>query len=395
MTPLHQIPSYKWWCALFIAAWLLCLPIRSWCSQGQPMAGQADNAAFYYQKAIDLANIPPWDQLEIIRDIIENGWQEDHQDLIEILQDNQAAFAELKKGLAQPRCDFSDGKEKEYEYLYEKPIPNYIPYRNLAWLVLFEGRLLQKKGRHSQALDRYLATLTFATHLSQGGDFIGYLISTTLIARAGKPIERYLNRVDLAPKFYQRIFEALKNTQTQKSSFAQAMRSEKLSMMSAVEHMCKILEDKGVNKLKKRDPNLSDEQARQILGRRFPVKIIQDEYNKLFNEYFGYLIKAAGSCDPQDWEMAHQKILALQKETGVDKFDESKFHQTLWTLKVAASSVMIAFPHPAVKRYFCKKFAKYLFSFGIPTYYSNNGTKMCRKEAQFNALLQAAAAKIQ
>lgn len=392
MKPLQQIPSYKCWCALLIGAWLLCLPIRSWCSQEQPMADQADNAAVYYQKALDVAKLPSEDQIKIIVKIIENGWQEDHQDLIALLQDNQTAFAELKKGLAQPRCDLSD--EKKYEYL-SKLIPDYLKYRDLASLVMLEGRWHQKKGRHSQALDRYLATLTFARHISQGEDLIAYLASTTLIALACKPIEAYINRSDLTPQFYQRIFNALKETQTQRASFTKAMRWAKLSTVPVIERTLKKLEDEDVNRLKKQDPNLSDEQARQVFRRRFPVNIIQDEYNKLADEYYGYLIKAAGSCDPQDWEIADQKILALKKETGF-KSDESDFYKYLRAYKAMASAVMINFPHPAVKRYFCKKFAKYHFSVGIPVMIKlhSSGLKMCRKEARINAVLQAAQAKV-
>jgi len=159
------------------------------------------NAASFYRKANSMLFMPHREFRrgfnKRIKGIINKGWLDGNEDLMEILTKNREAINLFKKATKLSNCNFMFGKSMKPTI--EAPILSYWNELDLAKLILVEARFYEKKGRLNLALDNYLSVLRFANHLGQQkfSILISKVTETIVQKLLYIPLTQYINRRDI------------------------------------------------------------------------------------------------------------------------------------------------------------------------------------------------------
>ena len=257
------------------------------------------NAAIHYLKAIKLMDYPVSIKRRFeIQEAIKKGWSAEAKELEKILQKNEKALNELKKGLEYKRCDFNLGKK--YKYSLEKNLPPFLEIFNLSNLLLLKGRYYEKEAENKKALDTYLSSLTFAYHISLSNDTPSKTLALTIEENALPLLKNYLNLADKEDCL--KISAFIKDFLNKHFSMEEVIKGEKEFFISNLQ----IIVDK-VKTIKE----TQDEIKRK--KKKFIQKLVE-EGNKLLDDYYGALTKAVESNEDEDWQVVEDKSLKLRED---------------------------------------------------------------------------------
>jgi len=314
------------------------------------------NAAFLYQEAVSLFKKLPPTVKEKIERIIQEGWIADNQDVKGYITKNKKAIDKFKEATKLNYCDFTFGKK--IKNIMEEKAPNYAEISNLVRLTIAEAKLFEKEKRLNLALDNYLAVLRFISHLEKQKKFILFSKLYTIYFQRllFKSLAGFINQIRLSRQNCYTLLNALISLRNNKKGLKDAFVEEKENMKNMEKMLMEEAKEKGV------------------YSHEFYQKF-NSEFNRLIDEFYGYLIVAFQENNLQYYE---EKITQFRKN----------LEKEIGSLNLAQNILRESFskntPYLAAKILAC--IAMPSFSKAITNYYISL--------AELNILITAAAVKL-
>ncbi len=136
------------------------------------------NALIYYVKAADDPAIQKAiNYRQLIDQTLDQGWTEESEPLIGILDSCQNAFNLVRKGVALDHAEFHDLAE----YGANAPIMNFLNVQTLAKLICVQGKLRESKSDWEAALGNYLDAIHIGVdHQSRNAALISALLGVSI-----------------------------------------------------------------------------------------------------------------------------------------------------------------------------------------------------------------------
>ena len=259
-------------------------------------ANNETNAAVLYEKASSMLTDIPRDFWGKTKDIRENGWVSENEQVKEILRENQAAIDEFKRATKLENCDFTFGKE--IKMTAATPMPQYTKQYRLAGLVMLEGRLYERKGRPDLALKNYLTVLRFASHMNQQKKFvISKMVGLIAQKYAYPALEQYIKQERPSSQDYRSLLINLVSLKIKRRGLESAFEVEKEMVQNSARMIGEEAKQKG----------------------EYSEAFFQEFYrevDRLANEFYGYAIVAFKKNEPAVYEETIiQFAKDLKKET--------------------------------------------------------------------------------
>lgn len=250
------------------------------------------NAAVIYKESIaNLKGIPD-NFIDKTKDVINNGWLPEHNDLKEILSQNQKAIDEFKRAAQLTHCDFTFGKIVEKTASSPLPISGNI--FTPARLVLLEARLYEKENKMDLALKDYISILKFKNHLDRQENFILFFKTAGIITQKliYAPLTQYIIRKDLTLLECRALQDALLFMKDNRIGLEKVFEEEKEISRNTIRGL-------GV-----------EAKPRGKYNENF-YQTLYKEFDNLSDEFSRYLIESVRENRPEIYE---EKINAFNKE---------------------------------------------------------------------------------
>lgn len=279
------------------------------------------NAAFGYKKAISMLTDLPDDFGKQTRDVTDNGWGEDNEELKDLLIKNQAAIRKFKKAANLPKCDFlyritleeyldkhSDESLGALDALDEYDeclvsIETLRKYGDLAHLVILEGRLFETEGKPDDALENYVSALKYTIHLSQEKTdvLMSRLYERLTLKRIYTPLCQFINHENVNKKQCNLLLDTLISLRKNRIDLERVSEQRKKGFTRVIQKVIQMMVDE-VKQYKAYDP---------IFYRQFYL-----EFNKLHDEFYKYQIAGCRQNSPEKCRQTKEQMRErLLKET--------------------------------------------------------------------------------
>jgi predicted house-cleaning noncanonical NTP pyrophosphatase (MazG superfamily) len=274
----------------------------------------SDNAAVYYNKAFDLLKYPDSQKLDNeINEIIKDGWQHEHPEVIHLLRENNISLEAFRKGTELAHCDFESGHKGKY--LFEKNIPAANAWR-LCTIVLLMGRYHETQKEYEKAVDLYLASLKYAYHISQDNLSISKATAFVVENWTFKPIEDYLNHQVIEKRLCQKITAHLDGYIKKRSGVVKLIETQKEEAKSIPKMVGDVFLKKAVERYRHYPEVVAKAAA-------FREAFILQAYKDI-DYYYGNYIRAAMAHEEKHWEFAMVESEKLNKQVAAYLEDDSK-----------------------------------------------------------------------
>jgi len=192
------------------------------------------NAAIEYVKAINLYVKRPDELDDLYQYVMRNVWIDEADKVIPWLEKNAGAIAAVREGAkkADSKFPFFGGPGVS---LYELLLPHLGRMRELARLVVVQGKYLEHQKKYRQALDTYLVAAKLGYHVSREPFLISGLVGIACDSIAAKRIESCIlrNRLDTDTLTY--LLDRLHVVGTAAENYQIAMAAEKAGNLWAVD----------------------------------------------------------------------------------------------------------------------------------------------------------------
>lgn len=265
-----------------------------------------ENAAVYYQKAMDLLKYPESTEVQNkLQGIINGGWKGEDKEIENILEENEPSLNEFQRGVLLKKCDFDFGKN--YKYLALKQYPNILKIRKISNLLLLKGRHYEKEESFDKAIDIYLSIFTFARHISQDNSLVGKMLALAVEKNAYIPLNNYLNSKEINKGICQKILTYLEDYEKQHFPARELIEADKAFFVSTMQMSVDGLNDKITQALLNVD--------RRNRGVALQNEVLR-QAQAFADRYYGNFIKAIETNKDSDWEFAINEFNSLRKEVG-------------------------------------------------------------------------------
>jgi hypothetical protein len=238
---------------------------------------------------------------------VEKGWPKDHEDLKDLLIQNETCISLLKKGLSLDQCDFHIGRKQDY-YFNKEVLPLLEAWQS-GNLLLLEGRRHESRGKSAEVVDAYLSCLSFAAHLAQERSLASRTVGLRLEQRACRLIGEYLQSEKPARKTCRKISSFLDKHEQGRypaKSFVEEEREVFLSMLQMLAD--EIDPEKGSD----------DEQRKKVMD--FKAELLK-QGRLLCGKYLALYDKAVESNREKDWKAASREIKRLKETVNPQRKD--------------------------------------------------------------------------
>jgi len=211
-------------------------PREEWIKAGLPVREVRDeeNAAIEYIKAINLYVEEPEKLRDIYDYVQQNVWVEEASALLLWLKENEAAIAAVREGAKKKDCAFPLLKEKGESFIAAL-LPHLSPMRNLARLLVIQGKYLESQKKYREALDTYLAVTRMGYHVSKEPILISGLVGIAVDAIGAKAIEGCILRKKLDTRTLSYLLERLSSAPSPAQNYEISISGEKAFGMSIVD----------------------------------------------------------------------------------------------------------------------------------------------------------------
>ena len=152
--------------------------------------------------------------------VAQKGWVGKHPEFEKYLHENAAALAELREGFKKPYCSMPT-----VENYYTK-MSYILPFRDMARLLMAEGRMLEAKGQYEAAYQNFTGGAKFGYGIARNGAFIHYLVSTGVVDIALIAIRRSLANPGASADTYAKVARWLEELERTQVSLAEMYRQE-------------------------------------------------------------------------------------------------------------------------------------------------------------------------
>jgi hypothetical protein len=342
----------------------------------------SDNAATYYNRAFELCTYTYKSSIgEKVLEVAKNGWVEEDKKLEKLLKKNEPAIAEFEKGIKLQKCDFAFGET--HDNPYTEPVANLLKTQALAHLILLKGRLVERNGDYSRAIEQYLSALTFAEHISQNKLLISVMVTSAIQVLTLRPLQQYLENEQADSKICKQILTFLQKISSKKGTLVEAMAREREGFnwsgrLCITGWQNKIAEDAG--KL-----NKDKMQKTEIF-----INSLSESFKAVADKYYGALIQFAktnSAADKQHFENEISYLTnkyptedkALEKvtqfESSLLKDPDSRTEETANTLAGLLAAIALPNLAPAMEHYYLPeaKFRALLAAAAIRVYAAEKG----------------------
>lgn len=182
-----------------------------------------DNALIHYQLASKLMPpIPRGAQIDLVKQVLEQGWKEEANLSVPYIATFQPMFEEIRKGTA---LDYAMGIG--WEQGPATPIPNFLAAQISAKMLCVEGRYFESQGEYRRALDNYMTALTMGRDFSAPeGTLISYLISIAIESISLKQLHHLVASGNLDRTTLDYVLARLSMIEETQATSAEAFRSE-------------------------------------------------------------------------------------------------------------------------------------------------------------------------
>lgn len=190
-----------------------------------------DNAMIYYHKASYLLPSSSDQETELVKKVLDEGWESGGESLKPFLDAFQPAFVEVRKGAA---LDYAKNVEPTD---FSTPIPNFISAQRMSRMLCAEGRLFESQGRIEDALQNYLTVLTMGRDYgSENAILIGGLISMAVKSVALRQINRLVTSWEIkdAKLLTDVLLPRLKAIENTSEPIVNAFKAEKKMLAGAI-----------------------------------------------------------------------------------------------------------------------------------------------------------------
>jgi hypothetical protein len=181
-----------------------------------------DNAAFYYAKAVDLfhgyeQSNESKSQMEAVvagevsgnTKAVERTLADCHEALDVCRKGTQASFCEM------PSLDYTTNSTAFVS-----------PLRQLARLLVAEGKLAEQTGETDKAISNYLAVVTLGRDCSRGGPIIYSLVGDAIIGIGAQSTRAFMLQKVPSPEEARYVMDKLDQIQMESTPFADTLRYE-------------------------------------------------------------------------------------------------------------------------------------------------------------------------
>jgi hypothetical protein len=181
-----------------------------------------DNAAFYYAKAVDL--LQSYKQSSESRSQMEafvaGNIPADTRAIEQTLTDCREALNLCREGTHVSFCEMPSLDYTTNTTAFVAPL------RQLARLLVVEGKLAERNGEAGRAITNDLAIVTLGRDCSKGGPIIYNLVGDSLIGISALNIRAFVLQKSVLPKETRYIMDQLDQIQKDSAPFADTLRYE-------------------------------------------------------------------------------------------------------------------------------------------------------------------------
>ncbi len=261
-----------------------------------------DNALIHYQLAGKLMpGVPRGDQIELIKQVLEQGWSEEANVLLPYIATFRPMFEEIRKGVA---LDYAMGIG--WEKGPATPIPNFLAAQISAKILCVEGRYFESQGEYQKALDNYMTALTMGRDYSAPeGTLISHLISIAIESITLKQLHHLVASGNLHRTTLDYVLARLRLIEETQGTSADAFRSEANcwgwymeQIREKPEEARKTIEDQPYFK------GLSQEEMSALADR------LEAEHNQLWDFEIQFIETPYWERDPEAHKQKREKMIA-------------------------------------------------------------------------------------
>jgi hypothetical protein len=149
-------------------------------------------------------------------------------------RDNQRALEVVRRAAGMEKCQF---------YYFGDPnglmvslgLVDLTNYRQLAKLLIADGRRLEEQGAYQSALDNYVAVLRMGHHIGSGITLIEKLVGVSLWDLGDRAIAEFVLRRDLPADELAGLLDQLKTLDALRPSILRGARNERLFSFNTVD----------------------------------------------------------------------------------------------------------------------------------------------------------------
>jgi len=296
-----------------------------------------DNALIHYQLASKLwPGVPRGAQIDLIKQVLEQGWNEEANLLLPYIATFQPMFEEIRKGTA---LDYAMGVG--WEQGPSTPVPNFLAAQISVKMLCVEGRYLESQGEYQKALDNYMTVLTIGRDFSAPeGTLISYLISVAIESISLKQIHHLVTSGHLDRTTLDYVLTRLSMIEETQGTSADAFRSEANCMGWIIKKMREKPDE--IRKMTKDQPyfkGLSPEEMSALAVR------LEAEHKRFWGFEIQHIETPYWERDPE----AHKKQLEEMKASfhplmkiAIPNFTEADVRALVTTSKLLETQIATA-----------------------------------------------------
>ena len=163
-----------------------------------------ENAITNYMAALELCREPTEEESRALREFLRPGSKTKPDEIAHLIADNQAALAELRKGIAKDRAEMPEAEDFT--------TTSHFPYGKgfeMGRLLVAEGKVRETNGSSNQALSAYLDCIEFGQDIGKGTGPQGMLTGVIAQLIGYRALQPLLRSESPARESYERAISRL------------------------------------------------------------------------------------------------------------------------------------------------------------------------------------------
>jgi len=273
----------------------------------------SENAATFYRHAMELLKPPKSQEIDSqMREVIKNGWINEHKGLEMVLLENQISIEAILRGTSLTECNFYF--DETYEDPFEK-MPPLLEINDLTSLLLLKARYEQKQQDMDKAADTYLTLLNLAAHIGQDDTLVSKMAALVIENRIYAVLKTLLISSSLSKEKIYDITQYLENYGKNHFKAVEIAQIESDVYINIINMLIGEIEELWITQTQEESPRLRTQ------WNAFSQELLKQGF-ELGDHYYGNFVKATQSGQQSDWGFAQEEMRELVEnlEPGITSF---------------------------------------------------------------------------